>query len=169
MVARLTNLENLLIEQLQDLYSAENQQIVAIPRLMGAALNPAMVELLEEYLQGTKDHIRRLEDIFATRLEHLRGRKCQGMEGILQESIALTDDSSAEPSVMEAGLLAALLKAKTYEIAVYSTALTYAVELQEEAIASALTAILDEERQLNKRLERMMKAQATQAAEVENL
>lgn len=151
MAMKMNNLEELFIDTLQDLYSAENQIITALPKMASAANAPDLKQGFEMHLNQTKEQVRRLEQIFADRKGSPRGKKCVGMEGIIKEGEELMKEK-ATPEVLDAGLIAAAQKVEHYEMAGYGTARTYAQMLGYNDAARLLQQTLNEEADTDKKL-----------------
>src|ERR1044071_374348 len=120
-----TGLRELYIDELKDLYSAENQIIKALPKMIKAASSPKLKAGFEEHLQQTRNQVERLEKIFKELDESPKGKKCKGMEGLIEEGKELMEED-AEPEVLDAGLIAAAQKVEHYEIAGYGPGRTSA-------------------------------------------
>jgi ferritin-like metal-binding protein YciE len=148
---KLTTLQDLYVEGLKDLYSAENQILKALPDMVKAANSPALKAGFEEHFQQTKEHVVRLEQIFEKLGKGPRGKHCKGMEGVLAEGNELLQED-AEPDVLDAGLISAAQHVEHYEIAGYGTCRTYAQLLGEEEAARLLQQTLQEEEQTDKKL-----------------
>ena len=148
---KLDSLEMLLVEQLRDLYNAEQQLIKALPKMAKAATNPDLRQGFEEHLEQTRGHAQRLEAIFAEMDVKARGKKCAAMEGLIEEGKELMEED-AEPEVLDAGLIAAAQRVEHYEIAAYGTARTYAQVLDLNKPAKLLQQTLDEEKETDQKL-----------------
>ncbi|HOB75569.1 MAG TPA: ferritin-like domain-containing protein [Phycisphaerae bacterium] len=160
----LTDLKELFVEQLKDLYSAEKQISKALPKMAKKATSPKLAKAFELHQQETEGQIERLERIF----EHLevpaRARKCKGMEGLLEESQEIMAEAQGE--TLDAGLIAAAQKVEHYEIASYGTLRTYARILGDNWSASLLQQTLDEEGRTDKKLSELAESEINlQAAE----
>jgi ferritin-like metal-binding protein YciE len=148
---KLMTLQDLLADQLKDIYSAENQLVKALPKMAEAATAPELKAAFESHLLETETHVARLEQIFE-RLAIKPGRKkCKAMEGLIAEGKE-TIDESAEPAVHDAGLIAAAQRVEHYEIAAYGTARTFATILDDSETAELLQTTLDEESQCDSKL-----------------
>jgi ferritin-like metal-binding protein YciE len=153
MAKKVSNLEDLLVDQLKDLYSAENQIVKALPKMAKAAKSPALKKGFEEHLEQTKRQATRIEQIFEKHgLEGSpKGKKCVGMEGLIKEGEEVMKEDM-DPDVMDAGLIAAAQKVEHYEIASYGTARTYAQTLGYTEVAQLLQQTLEEESRTNEKL-----------------
>jgi ferritin-like metal-binding protein YciE len=145
------SLQDLMVDQLKDLYNAENQLIKALPKMAKAATNPELQQAFTEHLEETKEHAQRLEKIFETLDESPKGKKCKAMEGLIEEGKEMMEED-AEPEVMDAGLIAAAQRVEHYEIAGYGCVRTYAKLLGNEQAAKILQQTLDEEGKTDKLL-----------------
>jgi ferritin-like metal-binding protein YciE len=164
---KLNNLDDLLIEELQDLYSAENQLVKALPKMAKAASNDSLRRAFEEHLEQTKGHVNRLEQVFEDLGQKAKSKKCQAMEGLIEEAGEFLSES-AEPSVRDAGMITCAQKVEHYEIAGYSSVRTWAQQLGHQQAARLLQQTLDEEGAADKKLtqiaERMSNPQAAVGA-----
>jgi ferritin-like metal-binding protein YciE len=148
---KMESLHELFVEELKDLYSAENQILKALPKMAKAASSKDLKKGFEEHLQQTKGHVERLEKIFKELDESPKGKKCKGMEGLITEGKELMEED-AEPEALDAGLIAAAQHVEHYEIAGYGCGRTYAQLLGRDRIAQLLQKTLDEEKQTDAKL-----------------
>jgi len=148
---QMNSLCELYVEELKDLYSAETQILKALPRMIKAASNSDLKRAFTQHERQTQQHVKRLERIFKLLDESTRGKKCKGMEGLLEEGQELIKERP-EPEVLDAGLIAAAQRVEHYEIAGYGTVRTYARQLGEEEQATLLQQTLDEEGETDKLL-----------------
>jgi ferritin-like metal-binding protein YciE len=148
---KLDSLKKLYIEELQDLYSAENQILKALPKMAKAATSKELQAGFNEHLEQTKGHAKRLETICEKLGESPKGKTCKGMEGLIKEGEELMQED-AEPEILDAGLISAAQRVEHYEIAGYGTVRTYAKMLNETEAARLLQQTLDEEEQTDKKL-----------------
>ena len=165
-MAKLASLDDLFVDELRDLYSAENQIVKALPKMAKAASAPELRQAFEEHLQQTHEHVNRLEQIFEDLEARPKGKKCVAMEGLIEEGKEMMSED-AEPPVMDAALIGAAQRVEHYEIAGYGCARTYARILGNERAAQLLQQTLDEEAETDKRLthiaESMINMQAASA------
>ncbi len=145
------NLQDLFMEQINDLYSAEQQMIGSLPQMADAASSPDLRVAFEEHLEQTRTQAQRLEQIFNSLGVQPESMKCKGMEGILEEGNEILQ-KKGEPSVIDAALIAAAQRAEHYEMASYGCARTFAEQLGFDDIADLLQETLDEEGETNDRL-----------------
>jgi ferritin-like metal-binding protein YciE len=113
-------LRELYIDELKDLYNAENQLVKALPKMAKAANSDELRNGFEEHLEQTKGHVQRLEQIFEMLGESPKGKKCKGMEGLIEEGSEMIEEDF-EGSVRDAGLIGAAQRVEHYEIAGYGT------------------------------------------------
>jgi ferritin-like metal-binding protein YciE len=138
------SLQDVFIEELRDLYSAENQLVKALPKLAKAAKSPALKELFTTHLEETKGHVERLKMAFETLGKKPTGQHCNGMEGLIEEGKdAIESDEEGPTKNVE--LTGAALRVEHYEIAGYTAAIAIAKSLGQPKIASLLTETLKEE------------------------
>jgi ferritin-like metal-binding protein YciE len=146
-----TNLEDLLVEELKDLYSAENQMVKALPKMAKAANSSALRSAFEGHLQQTRGQIERLDRAFALLSLPAKAKKCAAMEGLIEGGNELIDEDPVAP-VLDAGLIGAAQKVEHYEIAAYGTARTHAELLGLDDVAALLEETLEEEKQTDEKL-----------------
>jgi ferritin-like metal-binding protein YciE len=142
----LETLRDLYVEELKDLYSAENQILKALPRMTKAATHPQLKRAFERHERQTQQQVKRLERICRELDVSPRGKKCVGMEGLIEEGKELIKEKP-EPDVLDAGLITAAQHVEHYEMASYGTCRTWARLLGYDAQAQLLQTTLDEEEQ----------------------
>jgi ferritin-like metal-binding protein YciE len=147
----LDTLRELYVEELKDLHSAETQLVKALPKMEKAATNPQLKRAFAQHLRQTERHVARLERIFRDLDESPRGKKCVGMEGLVQEGQELIKEKP-EPAVLDAGLISKAQHVEHYEMAGYGTVRTYAETLGEERHVELLQQTLEEEEETDRRL-----------------
>ena len=148
---KLETLRELYVEELKDLYSAENQILKALPKMASAASSPDLKAGFEEHLNQTKEHVSRLERIFDELGEKPTGKHCKGMEGVIAEGKELLKED-AGPEVLDAGLISAAQHVEHYEIAGYGTCKAYATLLKDKTAADLLQKTLSEEEMTDRKL-----------------
>ena len=144
-------LEELLIDELKDLYSAENQIIKALPKMAKAANSPDLRRAFERHLEETRNHVERLDQIGEELETKMTGKKCHGMEGLIEEGKEIMSEDLEEPA-LDAGLIGAAQKVEHYEIAGYGTARAHAEMLGFTKVARLLQQTLNEEGATDKKL-----------------
>ena len=122
---KLKDLQDLYVEQLRDLYSAETQLLGALPQMAAAATAPELKQGFQDHLEETRVQVQRLETIFQDLGEKPGGHTCKAMEGLVAEGSDMIREK-ANPAVKDAGLIAAAQRVEHYEIAGYGTVATYA-------------------------------------------
>ena len=151
---KLDSLEELYVDELKDLYSAEHQILKALPKMAKAASCEKLQAAFEEHLKQTKVHVSRLEEIFAKRNISPKGKTCKAMKGLAEEGKELMEEDAA-PDVLDAGLIAAAQRVEHYEMAGYGCVRTYAQLLGEKDAVKLLQATLDEEGATDKKLNQL--------------
>jgi ferritin-like metal-binding protein YciE len=139
-------LKDLYVEEIKDLYSAENQILKALPRMIKAATHPQLKKAFTKHEKQTREHVKRLERICKELGEKPTGKKCVGMEGLLEEGKELIKEKP-EKEVLDAGLITAAQHVEHYEMAGYGTCRTWANLLGYDRQVQWLQATLDEEKQ----------------------
>lgn len=145
------NLKELYLDELRDLFDAEQQLIKALPKMAKAATSDDLREGFEEHLEQTKEHARRLEQIFNSMGEAPKGKKCKGMAGLVSEgSQMLREDFEGE--VKDAAIISAAQRVEHYEIAAYGTVRDFANLMGESEAVSLLEQTLNEEKETDRKL-----------------
>jgi len=149
-------LEDLLNDELKDLYSAETQIVKALPKMAKTAKSQELRMAFEEHLEQTRNHVQRLEQACDELGIAPRGKKCVGMEGLLEEGKEIMTNGSKNPaSPMEAGMIGAAQKVEHYEIAGYGTAIAHARQLGLNHVADILHDTLEEEKLTDEKLTKL--------------
>lgn len=145
------NLKELYLDELRDLFDSEQQLIKALPKMAKAATSDDLRDGFEEHLEQTKEHARRLEQIFESMGEAPKGKKCKGMAGLISEgSQMLGEDFDGE--VKDAGIISAAQRVEHYEIAAYGTVRDFANLMGDSEAASLLEQTLNEEKETDRKL-----------------
>jgi ferritin-like metal-binding protein YciE len=139
-------LRDIYVEELKDLYSAENQILKALPRMIKVASHPKLKRAFTKHERQTRQHVKRLERICKELGEKPTGKKCVGMEGLLQEGKDLIKEKP-DADVLDAGLISAAQHVEHYEMAGYGTCRTWAQLLGFDNQVQLLQTTLDEEKQ----------------------
>ena len=142
---KIQNLRDLWIDELKDLYHAENQILKALPKMAKSAVDKELRRAFKGHLEQTRGHVKRLDQIFKLIGVPAKGKLCKGMEGIIAEGKAMLEMDLPKP-VGDAALIAAAQRVEHYEIAAYGTVRTYAEVLGEADAAKLLEATLKEEK-----------------------
>ena len=150
-MSKLSSLDDLLVHEMQDIYNAEGQILKALPKMVKAASNPDLKRAFEEHRVQTESQVDRLEQAFKLLGVPAKGRKCEGMAGLLEEG-KKTMEQEAEEAVLDAALIAAAQKVEHYEIASYGCICTYAEMLGYDQVHELLGQTLDEEETTDQKL-----------------
>ena len=151
---KLESLRDLYVEQLQDLYSAETQLVKALPKMAKAATHPQLQAAFKEHIAQTEHQVERLEQVFQGLNTKPGGHTCKAMEGLIKEGDEMIK-MKGDPSVIDAGLIAAAQRVEHYEIAGYGCVTTYAKVLGDQQGGQLLQQTLDEEGTTDKKLTKL--------------
>lgn len=158
----------LYLDQLKDIYSAENQLVRALPKMAKAASSNQLQQAFTMHLEETKGQVQRLEQIFSELKASTRGPKCKGMEGLIEEGTELLEKhEKMEGEVLDAGLIAAAQRIEHYEIAAYGTARTFAQQLGYHEAAQLLQQTLDEEHATDQKLTAIATGEVNKEAQLQ--
>lgn len=152
----INSLKELLVDELKDLYNAENQLLKALPKMAKAASNEDLKQGFTDHLLQTQGHVERLTKAFKILDEKPTGKTCYAMKGLVEEGTEAIE-TDAPDSVRDACLIGAAQRVEHYEIAAYGTAHAFAKTVGEDEIADLLQETLDEEGETNKRLTKLSK------------
>jgi len=159
-VLNLENLEDLLVAQLKDLLSAEEQLIKALPKMAEAAHSPALKKAITNHLQETKNQKTRLEQALRQLNQEPQSETCEAMKGLIAEGKEMID-AEGDPEVKDSGLIAAAQRVEHYEIAGYGCARSFALRLGHSHVAHLLEETLAEERHADQLLTQVADAVIT--------
>lgn len=159
----LKTLQDLFVNELKDVYSAEKQILQALPKMAKAASSPDLRRAFETHRKQTQDQVARLDTIFKQLGASTRGKKCKGMEGLLAEGTDIMEDEGEE-TVIDAGLIAAAQRVEHYEMAAYGCLRTYATLLGQPKAATLLEETLQEEEAADQLLSKLADGGVNQAA-----
>ena len=163
---KLDSLQKLYIEELRDLYNAENQLVKALPKMAKHAAHQELKQAFEDHLEQTKEHVERLDEIFKRLDERPTGKTCKGMKGLIEEGSEILE-KDGDASVLDAALIGAAQRVEHYEIAAYGTVCNFAKQLGLRDALELLKETLDEEEQTDKRLSEIANTVNLEAAEVQ--
>jgi ferritin-like metal-binding protein YciE len=155
-------MQELLIDELKDLYSAEKQIVRALPKLAKAATSPDLKQALADHLKETEGQVTRLEQIAEIVSKKLTGKTCVGMKGVLEEGSEVLEDTG-RGTVRDAAMIAAAQRVEHYEMAGYGSAREFAKMLGLSEVASLLEETLEEEKAADKLLSGIAKQVNTAA------
>jgi ferritin-like metal-binding protein YciE len=147
----LDSLQSLFLEELKDIYHAEKQLVQALPRLAKSVSSPELKEAITSHLEETKGHVERIEQIFQDLGHAARGKRCKGMEGLLEEGKEIMEEEGQD-AVIDAALIAGAQRVEHYEIAAYGCLRTYAQLLGYDKAARLLSETLSEEEAADEKL-----------------
>jgi len=148
---KLETLHDLFVDELKDLYNAENQLVKALPKMAKAASSEDLRTAFEEHLEETENQVERLETIFKELDASPKGKKCKAMAGLIEEGKEMIE-ADGEDAVKDAALIAAAQRVEHYEMAGYGTVRTYAQLLGFDKVANLLQETLDEEAAADQKL-----------------
>jgi ferritin-like metal-binding protein YciE len=148
---KIETLDDLLQEELKDIYDAEKQLVKALPKMAKAASSEELKSALEEHLEVTKGQVQRLEQAFDLLGSKAKGKTCAGMKGLIQEGQEVMEEDASE-QMMDAALIGAAQRVEHYEIASYGTARTFAERLGHEDVARLMQETLSEEEEADEKL-----------------
>jgi ferritin-like metal-binding protein YciE len=144
------NLNELLVEEIKDIYDAEKQLVKALPKMAKAAESEALRAAFEEHLEITRAHVGRLEEVFELLGKAARGKTCEGMKGLIEQGTEAIEE--LEGTVLDAALIASAQKVEHYEIATYGTLATFAEVLDMQEAKDLLGQTLEEEKEADEKL-----------------
>jgi ferritin-like metal-binding protein YciE len=160
---KIKTLYDLYVDELKDLYSAENQLVQALPKMAKAASSPELQHAFENHLGQTKEHVRRIEEIFSEIDSSPKGKKCLGMEGLISEGKELMSED-IQDEVLNAALIGAAQRVEHYEIAGYGSARSHAEHLGHSRAVKLLQQTLDEEKEADQKLTQIAEMQVNEYA-----
>lgn len=163
---KLDSLRTLWIEEMKDLYNAENQLLKALPKMAKKATTPELKKAFESHLEETQTHVERLDEIFVKLGKKPNGKTCKAMKGLIEEGSEMMKEDGPE-SVIDAGIIAAAQRVEHYEIAGYGVARTFAAILGEDEAEDLLQETLDEEGAADEKLTEIAEGIVNEEAEEE--
>jgi len=161
-----SGLHELFLEELSDVYSAEQQITKALPKMAKAAESDELRMAFEEHLEQTQEQIARLDQVFRSLDETLKRKTCKGMQGLIEEGSEMMQEHKGS-SEIDAALIAAAQKVEHYEIASYGTLCTWAEQMGHDEALELLKQNIDEEETTDERLTEIAESLANQRAEQE--
>jgi ferritin-like metal-binding protein YciE len=157
------SLHDAFIDELRDTYDGEKQLTKALPKLAKASSNPKLRTAFESHLEETQGQIERLERVFESLGEKVRGKHCEGIAGIVEEGKAIMEEDFDE-ATMDACLIAAGQRAEHYEMAAYGTLIAWAEALGHTEAVRLLQQTLNEEKAADKKLSGLAEGGINQSA-----
>ncbi len=150
-MAEAGTLHDAFVDELRDTYDAERQLTKALPKMAKAASSPELRHAFETHLEETRGHVERLEQVFESLDEKVRGKHCEGMAGIVEEGKTMMGEDFDE-ATMDAALIAAAQRVEHYEMAAYGTLVAWAQGMGHTQAAKLLQQTLNEEKAADKKL-----------------
>jgi ferritin-like metal-binding protein YciE len=147
----MTTLDELLLDQIRDLYDAEKQLVRALPKMAKAATSEYLREAIENHLEETKNQVSRLEEIFAELETPAKGKSCKAMKGLIEEGGEAAGEKGAD-ALIDLSVIAAAQRVEHYEISAYGTARAIATHLGHDRVAALLEQTEDEEKATDSKL-----------------
>jgi ferritin-like metal-binding protein YciE len=163
MAAKEKNLEDLFLETLKDIYWAEKKILTALPKMAKAAQSGELRRAFEKHQGETEGQVERLEQVFKLIGQPAKGKKCEAIEGLIEEGKEVMKDFKGSPA-LDAGLLCAAQAVEHYEIARYGTLATWAAQLGMPDAKRLLGATLDEEEKTDKALSELAESSINRKA-----
>jgi ferritin-like metal-binding protein YciE len=160
---KIESMRDLFLEQIQDLYDAEQRLTKALPEMADAATSPELRRAFEEHLTETEGQITRLERVFTELGEDPKGTTCEAMKGLIKEGDNVADDIDRSP-LRDAALIAAANRVEHYEIAAYGSARSFAQSLGMEQAVSLLEQTLREEKAADEKLTQLAESMVNEQA-----
>jgi ferritin-like metal-binding protein YciE len=159
MPKKATGLQQLMVEELQDLYDAEKQLTRALPKVAKAASDDELEDAIREHLDVTKGHVERMERIFETLGMKAKSKPCAGMKGIVQENSETIEEKKGSESgaVLDVAIAGGARRVEHYEIAGYTAAIDMARQMGNEEVAGMLEETLQEEQEADEKLAEICK------------
>ncbi len=158
------SLQELLVDHLRDMYNAEKQLVGALPKMAEHSASSDLRSAFEQHLKVTEGQVRRLEQVFNQMGVPVKGKRCAGMEGLVEEASEFLDGNLSD-EVRDAALISAAQKVEHYEISAYGTACTWADELGLKEVKNLLHESLEEEREADETLTDIAEASVNEKAE----
>ncbi len=162
-MAEAGTLHDAFLDELRDTYDAERQLTKALAKLGKAATSPQLRQAFESHLEETRGQIKRLEQVFESLGEKVRGKHCDGIEGIIEEGKSIMEEDF-DDTTMDACLIAAGQRAEHYEMAAYGTLVAWAKAMGHTAAASLLQQTLDQEKAADQKLSALAEGGINQGA-----
>ena len=151
MPSTMSTVEDLLVDQIRDLYDAEKQLVRALPKMAKAASSDELRQAIEDHLEETTNQVTRLEQAFQQLDRPAKSKTCKAMRGLIEEGGEVIEEDAVEP-INDLALIAAAQRVEHYEISAYGTAKAMATHLGEDQVASLLEETEDEEKAADHKL-----------------
>jgi ferritin-like metal-binding protein YciE len=157
------SVNDLLLDELRDIYHAEKQLVKALPKMAKKAKSDDLRQAFEHHLDETKGHVERLDQVFQQLDARSDGQRCKAMEGLIEEAKEMMDDVTT-PEVLDAAMITAAQKVEHYEIASYGSVCALAEALGHKDAARLLEETLNEEKAADQKLNQIALSGVNQAA-----
>ena len=155
------------VDELKDIYWAEKHLVKALPKMQKAATSTELSAAFEKHTVETQTHIQTLEEVFALLEEKASAKKCDAMEGLLEEANGIMEDTDKGTMTRDAGLILAAQKVEHYEIATYGTLRTLAETMGHTEVANLLQQTLDNEKETDVALTKVAESFVNEQAAAE--
>jgi ferritin-like metal-binding protein YciE len=163
MTMAVKSVNDLLLEELRDVYHAEKQLVKALPKMAKKAKSDKLRQAIEQHLEETKGQVDRLEQVFEKLDSRSRAKRCEAMEGLIEEAEQAMEEITT-PEVLDAAMIAAAQKVEHYEIASYGSARALAEALGHNEVAQLLEQTLEEEKQADQKLNEIALSEVNRTA-----
>ena len=157
------NVQDLLLNELRDIYDAEKQLVRALPKMAKGASSEQLRVAFQEHLAETKNQVERLEQVFEKLDTRPRGKRCEAMRGLVEEASEMMEEIKT-PQVLNAALIAGAQKVEHYEIATYGSVRALAEACGHQEVAQLLDVTLEEEKEADQKLNQIALSEVNQAA-----
>jgi ferritin-like metal-binding protein YciE len=157
------SVQDLLLNELRDLYDAEKQLVKALPKMAKASSSEQLRQAFQEHLEQTKHQVERLEQAFDRLDVTARGKRCEAMRGLIDEAGEIMEEIKT-PQVLDAALIAGAQKVEHYEIAAYGSVRTLAEACRHQEVAQLMDETLEEEKEADQKLNQIALSEVNQAA-----
>jgi ferritin-like metal-binding protein YciE len=163
-MSNLNSLQDLFIDEIKDLYSAEKQLVAALPKMAKGATNQELKSGILEHLEQTKIHVARLEQVFESIGQKAQPKTCKAMQGLIEEGSEVLEEEG-NPSVIDTAIIACAQRVEHYEIAAYGCVRAYAKLLEYKDAEKLLDETLNEEAETDEKLTKLSKTINKEALE----
>lgn len=151
-------------DQLKDIYYAEKHLVSGLQKMKKAATSEKLSNAINKHLQETEGHVERLEKVFSSLDVPARGKKCEAIEGLLEEGTEIVEDTKSDTMVRDAGIIIASQKIEHYEIASYGSLVALARKMGQDEVAEQLNTILEEEKKTDALLTELAESEINEEA-----
>ena len=162
-MAKAGTLHDAFLDELRDAYDAEKQVLKALPKMMKAASSPDLRAAFETHIEETREQVARLEQVFASLEEKVKGKHCDGVAGIIEEGKSVMEEEF-DDTTMDACLIAAAQRVEHYEMAAYGTLVAWAQAMGHTEAVDLLQQTLDEEKATDEKLTEIAESGINQEA-----